>query len=214
MIAPVIIKNKIVGGFALYLDITARKKAETALQQAHNNLELRVKERTAALARTMSELELAKEAAETANKSKSEFLANMSHEIRTPLNAIMGMSGLMLDTPLDKEQKEFLDIIRGSSDSLLQIINDILDFSKIEAGKIDFEEIDFDLRTQLDDLAGMLALLANNKGIEFAYHVDSDTPLAGQGRPGQVEANPGQPGQQCGQVHQRRGGGSQSASRQ
>ncbi len=118
----------------------------------------------------------AKKAAESANIAKSIFLANMSHEIRTPMNAIIGMGDLMMTTGLKDKQKEYLNIIRASSKSLLQLINDILDFSKIEAGKLEFEEIPFSLRDVLEGIAGMLLEKMHAKKIELIMDIDEDLP--------------------------------------
>jgi PAS domain S-box-containing protein len=157
--------GEIVGVWGTNKDITHSKLTEQALEHRTGDLQV-----------ANARLELATEAALAASQAKSAFLANMSHEIRTPMNGVIGMTELLLETALDRVQRDYAQTIRSSARALLNVINDILDFSKVEAGKLELEEVEFNLRDVVEEVSRLISIQADTKGLEVIAHLEPALP--------------------------------------
>lgn len=176
--------GQLVSGFNQMLEQIQHRDSE--LNQHRNLLEMKVDRRTKELSKTVEKLEIAKNKAELASRAKSEFLATMSHEIRTPMNGVLGMTELLLNTPLTERQNRFAKTVHQSGNTLLNIINDILDFSKIEAGKLEIESITFDLREVIEDVGMLFSESAHSKNIELILSISPDADMYYEGDPNRL----------------------------
>ncbi len=174
--------NTIIGYKGIARNVTRFKLAEEELKESKQSAE----DLNLQLEKTIERANEIAAKAETDNIAKSNFLANMSHEIRTPMNGVLGMIDLLLDTGLDAEQRDYCETAHKSADSLLRIINDILDFSKLEANKFEIENIDFDLRTTVEDVSDELAHRVYEKNLEFICFMNPDVPSRLKGDPGRI----------------------------
>ncbi len=167
----------------IFLVFAAMRLRTATLENRNRSLQIKVGERTRELAEKVEQLKESEKKAYSYAQAKSQFLANMSHEIRTPLNGVIGMTGLLLDTKLNEQQRERAEMVKRSGESLLRIINDILDFSKIEAKKLELEKIDFDMNTAVEDVLELAAHKAQTKGLDLILLTETGTPTFVNGDP-------------------------------
>jgi signal transduction histidine kinase/CHASE2 domain-containing sensor protein/CheY-like chemotaxis protein len=173
-------KEAISGVLLVVEDITAAKKLQSLI------LDLEIQRRQELTKQNIA-LEKARQLAEAAASIKSAFLANMSHEIRTPMNAVVGLTNLLLDTPLNSDQEDFVSTIKVSADHLLKIINEILDFSKLESGEMQLESIEFDLKELIEQVVEILANRAHSKNLNLSYWIEPNTPQLVKGDPTRLQ---------------------------